>query len=201
MGKRNEQTSYLDIDISKYVKQKREACRFLLFLLNFIKKNKIDIKTIADVMAGCGIVTEYLLKIDGVEQLILNDLAEDCCLYLKKKFKNQEKIAAILNQDFFELDLMKQTDLVFVDFNNFTWNKEGQASPFLAWVERNKKCFSYLLYCDSFYYSLKFLKDKTQLENKYQDYLNQAEKNLKMKLIMNYVHKSKNCSWVLLKNK
>ncbi len=159
------------------------------------------IKTGLDSMAGRGILTEHLLCIDGLEELVINDLAEDCHSHLQNKFASDKRVKGVLNCDFFRLNLEKETDLVVVDFNNFTWNKKEQVRLFLDWVKRNRDFFSFLLYSDSFHYSLKFLKDKTQARPKYQTYLNSVEESLSMKLLTDCVYKNKDCSLILLKNK
>lgn len=197
--KRESSTSYLQIDISKYVKYKRDADRHIV---NFINKNNMQIKTVIDTMAGRGVFTEYLLRINCVEKIIINDMAKDCYEYLKNKFGKNPIIKEITNRDFFDMNLERHVDLVVIDFNNFTWNKAEQVNSFLGWVGRNRDNFSYLLYTDSFYYSLKFLsnKDKGTVGEKYEEYLQRAVDHLCMELLTSYVYKNKNCSILLLKN-
>ncbi len=98
------------------------------------------------------------------------------------------------------MDLEAPVDLVFIDFNNFTWNKEAQVTPFVNWLNRNRRFLKYFLYTDSFYFSLKFTKDETEAQEKYSAYLNRVEEALSMKLLTYYVFKNKNCSLLLLEN-
>jgi hypothetical protein len=175
-------------------------------ILNFLHNNKdLNIKTALDAMAGKGVMSSYLLQIRTLEELTLNDFAEDCYQYLQKKFERELRIKAVLNRDFFHMDLSsdftrKGFDLVVIDFNNFTWNKKDLVEPFQIWLDRNRKRFTYLMYCDSFYYSLKFMKDASQREEKYQAYLQRTQTELDMKLLKDHVYKSKSCSLLLLKN-
>jgi hypothetical protein len=171
-------------------------------MVQFINDNNLDIKVVLDAMAGRGIWSSYLLKISSLRKLILNDFSEDCYQYLREKFKGNYKVKHIWNLDFFLLDLSDiNPDLLVIDFNVFTWNKKDQVNQFLSWLKINRKYFSYLAYADSFYYSLKFLKDEEERDRKYQEYLIRAQDNLKMELLFNNVYKSKNCSVLLLENK
>ena len=194
--KRTAETSYLKINTAKYEIYKRDAARSLIRFIN----DNCHIKTAIDAMAGRGIITKYLLRINSLEQLILNDLAKDCYLHLCSTFGKMEKIKTILNQDFFSLNLEKEVDLIVIDFNNFTWNKKKQVQSFSAWLNRNRNFFHYLLYSDSFCYSLKFVKDKTESEKKFQAYLKRIEKSTSMKLINKYLYKNKDCCLILLEN-
>ena len=199
--KRTLETSYLKIDNSRYVKHKRDAIRYMI---DFINNNYAGmVKTAYDGMAGKGIFTEYLLQIDGLEDLRLNDKAEDCYMYLLQKFHNHPKITRITNTDFFHVVLGvlgRRADLVVVDFNNFTLNRKDQVDAFLEWIHYNRQWLNLLLYTDSFYFSLKFLKDESERQTKYQEYLKRVEEALKMKIVADYPYKNKGCSLILLQN-
>lgn len=193
---RNEKTSYLKINTSKYLTYKRDAIRSVIRYIN--DDDEISIKTAIDMMAGVGTITSHLLLIEDLERLIINDLAEDCYSYLQKKFNGTEKINGIFNRDFFEFDLEEKTDLVVVDFNNFTINKK-YTNLFLEWLRRNREYFSYLLYSDSFHYSLKFIKGEQEKFSKYKNYLKRVEELLAMKIIFHYEYRNNDCSLILLK--
>lgn len=187
-------------DLQKSISQKeilerRDAMRYFI---NFIKAHNLNITTVLDMLSGRGIFAEVLLTIEGLEKLILNDISKDCYDHLKSKFKPPQ--ITVLNQDMYSISINIPIDMVVIDFNTFTWNKTDQVPPFLNWVSRHRKMFSYLLFTDSFYYSLKFIKDASLRENTYQNYLRRTEQELSMKLLASYEYKTGNCSSLLLEN-
>lgn len=194
--------SYLLINSARYMHYKRDALRRMVRYINQ-NQSELTIKTALDAMAGKGITVEYLLRIRGLEELIINDLARDCYEYLLKSgFRKNEKLKAIWNRDFFDIVLNK-TDLVFVDFNGFTWNsymRKPLLKSFEDWIDKNRNSFQYLLYSDSFYYSLKFLKSSEEVEEKFNNYLNLVEEKSKMKILSHFVYANKDCALILLKN-
>ena len=177
------------------------AVRAYMDVFGYIRDNRMNIKTAIDMMAGKGVMSSYILQIPTLQDIVLNDMAEDCYQYLKDKFMNEKRVKVIWNKDYREISLRDfPADLVAIDFNNFTWNKKDQVEPFKTWLEHNRDYFRYLLYCDSFYFSLKFLKDEQVREKKYQDYLKRVENELSMRLLKEHVYQSKNCSLFLLEN-
>jgi hypothetical protein len=166
-------------------------------IVQFINENELDIRTVMEYMSGRGEYTSYLLQINGLEEIILNDMAPDCYELLLNKFRDTPLVTEILNRNFFEFDLEKPTDLIVIDFNNFTWNKEDLAKGFHQWINRNRNTFKYLLYTDSFHFSLKF-KPKESRNEKFFLYRKRVEKELKMKLITYVNLGNGDCSLILL---
>ena len=176
------------------------AVRAYRDVFGYIQDNRLNIKTAIDMMAGKGVMSSYILQLPTLQDLILNDRAEDCYQYLKDKFKHEKRVRAIWNKDYREISLGDSlVDLVVIDFNNFTWNKKDLVEPFKTWLEHNRDYFRYLLYCDSFYFSLKFLNDEEVREVLYEFYLKRVENELGgMRLLTAHDYQSKSCSLFLL---
>lgn len=200
--RRMENTSCLHVrrDIERYA---REAERQMLHFLN----DNCHIQTVVEAMSGRGVWTEYLLKLNGLQTLTLNDMAPDCYALLVERFQNIPAVTRITNCDFFSQALEERVDLVVIDFNTFTWNaytrnQKRQVLRFADWLEHNRARFRYLIYTDSFSYSLKFKKDYWTLEDPtthaaYQAYMDKAIAAMGMTLMYQVVTKNRDCALTL----
>lgn len=198
--RRREDTSHFKQRLDKDIVSAQKAHQDIVRFINQSKDMKI--KRVLEAMSGGGMYTNSLLNIEGLEEIILNDFSEDCYSYLKNRFKDNPKVKDIWNLDFYTIDLKQvgKIDLLVIDFNTFTWHKKEQVDKFLYWLKNNRKYFSYLVYSDSFYYSLKFVKDEEVRNKKYEEYLKKVQEYLNMELLYNHVFGSKNCSILVLEN-
>ena len=101
-------------------------------MFSFFEKN--EIKSCIDYFAGCGFsgrcIEKYITR-----NFIANDMSEDCYRTLKNNFPNNQIKKLEINQS---SKLIKEVDLSFVDFNNFTLKKSDNVLFLKKIIEKSK---------------------------------------------------------------
>lgn len=91
-----------------------------------LKKSKYNVKSVCDIMAGCGFSVKIFEKYLNPTNMILNDMDSSCVDQLKRNIIDKRK--TITSYDFFKFPFNKfhTPDLTFIDFNNFTLRRIDQ---------------------------------------------------------------------------
>lgn len=163
-----------------------------------------NINTIYDVMAGVGVSSKIFLKYFPNSIILLNDTSEECVRVLLSTPQFLNKQITITNQDCFSLELTEIVDLLFIDYNSFTCNEYSKIAKerihqLKQWLVKNKSKLNWVLISDTYVFSLKFQKDKTNNPQKFSDYKLKFETILNLKIVDVSCYKNNDCCLFLCK--
>ena len=198
---KNVNIPYTELNYYRYALCKKIAITNIL-LQNTKYLHNID--TIYDVMAGVGISGKIFLKYFPNSTIFLNDISKECVNVLCSIPQFINKQIQITNQDCFSLELPKVVDLIFIDYNSFTCNECSKVAKeriyqLKQWLVKNKSKLNWVLISDTYVFSLKFQKDKTNNSQKFSDYKLKFEKVLTLKIIAVSCYKNNDCCLFLCK--